>query len=52
VKGLLQALFIWKIYPTLPLASLGVAILLGAIEMLVSIVISAKIVDLYGDFTR
>jgi hypothetical protein len=49
VCGLLHAFFIWKIYSTLPLATLGVAILLGGFESIVTCIISAKIIETYGD---
>jgi hypothetical protein len=51
ICGLLHALFIWKIYATLPLTTLGVAILLGGVEGLITLLIAAKIIDVYGDFS-
>jgi hypothetical protein len=47
----LHAMFVRKIYSTLPLPTLGVAILLGGVESIVTAIIAATIIDLHGDFS-
>jgi hypothetical protein len=44
----LHAVIIWRLLPSLPFSTLGVAILFGGVECLAFVIASAKVIKVYG----